>query len=93
MRFIALALISVFALSIAGQSYAAEGNRFAKGTKSYQKSAPAEVEPVQAEDTATADDQTYTENPQDIDPAAGDVQDAEPVTKEILAEDMHLPRK
>lgn len=90
MRFIALALI---ALCVAGQSYAAEGNNFAKGTKSYQKSAPAEVEGVPAEDTVSASDQTYTENPQDIDPAAGAEDQTAPVTKDILADDMQLPRK
>lgn len=91
MRFIAFALcvLGLFAGNVAS---AAENNHFSKGTKSYQKSAPAEVESSEGADIQ-ASTETSAEQPQDISPAAGAEETTEPTTKDVMVESMKLPRK
>jgi hypothetical protein len=91
MRTLVLAVtLAVFGLASA--AIAADGNHFAKGTKSYQKSAPSSDEGVPASDEQVS--ASTTETPQDISPAAGAEDDSsKPSTKEALQESMKLPRK
>ncbi|MCD8498141.1 MAG: hypothetical protein LRZ85_08780 [Alphaproteobacteria bacterium] len=87
-------LVIIAALAIFGSTaaIAGEGNHFVKGTKSYQKSSSSAGEESQdygSDDQASAS----VTNPQDISPAAGAEEEAQPTTKEVMVESMKLPRK
>lgn len=76
---------------LASSAQAAEGNSFIKGGKSYQKSATASDSIPQADDGQI---EASAENLDDISPAAGASEEGtEKTTKEIMVEDLQLPRK
>lgn len=89
MRTLVLLTLAVFGLTSASAA-AADGNRFVKGTKSYQKSLPSSDEKTESVDVQAS---AAAENPQDISPAAGAEEDSRPSTKDIMVESMKLPRK
>lgn len=87
-----LVMIATLALfSMASTAAVAGDNNFVKGTKSYQKSSSSSDDAV----VTSGDEQASATNanPQDISPAAGAEEEAQPSTKEVMVESMKLPRK
>lgn len=93
MRSLFLLFVVVSGLST-GAAFAAEGNHFAKGMKSYQRSTPVE-RAVQDEQASGIQEQASqnTENPQDIAPAAGDEIQDQSLRSEEMMDSIQLPRK